>query len=318
MPPGRRHPCCCRSTRCGRRPGRLIRPRAAGSASRAEPPAHHPAPPWARPPIANRGSESILSVEEELAKGGFTTGSMRQMLFTNRSRVAELAAADTARMCAAFPGGMAPSAGGPVDVTPACAALSTWDHTYSLDSRGSLLFERFIMRLVPSAPVPASLPWKVPFDPRNPLTTPNTLDIDRANVQQAFGDAAAELRAANIPLDARLGDHQTVTRGGQRIPLPGGSWQMGILNVIHPVWHPLAGNVEVATGTTYLQVVGFGGSACPNVTTLLASSQSADPTSPYHADQTAMFSTGQWVPSRFCEESILASPALRVVRLTKK
>ncbi|SCL47893.1 acyl-homoserine-lactone acylase [Micromonospora eburnea] len=264
-----------------------------------------------------RTRESLLSVEEGLAEGGFTAASMRQMLFTNRSRVAELAAADTARMCAEFPGGLAPSTGGPVDVTGACAALASWDHTYSLDSRGSLLFERFVMKLVPSAPVPASLPWRVPFDPQAPLTTPNTLDTGRADVQRAFGDAVAELRAAGIPLDARLGDHQTVTRGNQRIPLPGGSWQMGILNVVHPVWHPQAGNVEVATGSTYIQVVAFDGSGCPNVTTLLASSQSADPTSPYHADQTAMFSNGQWVQSRFCEESDLAAPASRVVRLTK-
>lgn len=265
-----------------------------------------------------RTRESLLSVEEGLAAGGFTVASMQRMLFANRSRVAELAAEDTARMCAAFPDGLAPSASGPIDVAPACEALRTWDHSYSLDSRGSLLFERFIMRLVPSAPVPASLPWKVPFDPQAPLTTPNTLDIDRPAVQQAFGDAAADLRGANIPLDARLGDYQTVTRNGERIPLPGAAWQLGILDVVHPVWHPGAGNVEVGTGTTYLQVVAFNGDDCPTVQTLLASSQSADPTSPYYADQTKLFSAGRWVPSRFCERDVLAAPGLRTVRLTMR
>lgn len=262
-----------------------------------------------------RTREAVISVEEGLSRGGFTRESMQRMLFANRSRVAELAADDTARMCAAFPDGLAPSTGGPVDVRTACQALADWDHTYSLDSRGSLLFERFVMKLVPSAPVPASLPWKVPFDPANPLTTPNTLDTDRADVRLAFGNAAAELRAANIPLDAPLGDHQGVTRNGARIPLPGGAWQLGVLNVIHPVWDPARGNVEVSTGSTYLQVVAFGASRCPDVATLLASSQSADPTSPYHADQTRMFSAGQWATGRFCEADIRASPALRVVHL---
>lgn len=262
-----------------------------------------------------RTREAILSVEEGLRRGGFTRESIQRMLFADRSRVAVLAAQDTARMCAAFPDGMAPSSGGPVDVSSACRALARWDHSYTLDSRGSLLFERFVMKLAPSAPVPASLPWKVPFDPANPLTTPNTLDIDRADVQLAFGNAAAELRAANIPLDARLGDYQRVTRAGEQIPLHGAAWQMGILNVIHPVWDPARGNVEVGTGTAYLQAVAFGKGRCPDVATLLASSQSADPTSPYHADQTKLFSAGRWVPGRFCEADIKASPHLRVVHL---
>lgn len=262
-----------------------------------------------------RTREAILSVEEGLSQGGFTRESMQRMLFANRSRVAVLAARDTARMCAAFPDGLAPSAGGPVDVSGACRALAAWDHSYSLDSRGSLLFERFVMKLASGAPVPTTLPWKVPFDPANPLTTPNTLDIDRADVQLAFGNAAAELRAANIALDARLGDYQRVTRAGEQIPLPGGAWQLGILNVIHPVWDPARGNVEVSTGTAYLQVVAFGASRCPDVATLLASSQSADPTSPHHADQTRMFSAGRWAAGRFCEADIRASPQLRVVRL---
>lgn len=264
-----------------------------------------------------RTRESLISVETALAAGGFTRESMQQMLFTNRSRVAELAAADTAKMCAAFPDGMAPSSTGAlVDVRTACDALATWDHTYSLDSRASLLFERFVMKMVPSAPVPRSLPWKVPFDPQNPLTTPNTLDIDSATVQKAFGDAAAELQAANIPLDAKLREYQAVTRGAEQIPLPGGSWQMGVLNVMHPVWDPARGNVEVGTGSAYIQVVAFNDkNACPDSATLLASSQSADPASPYYSDQTKMFSAGQWVQARFCEKDILASPELRVVQL---
>lgn len=262
-----------------------------------------------------RTREGILSVEEAMRTGGFTRQSMQEMLFADRSRVAVLAADDTARMCHAFPEGQAPSSVGPIDVRQACQALATWDHTYSLDSRGSLLFERFVMRLVPASPVPDSLPWKNPFDPQNPLTTPNTLDIDRPDVQEAFGDAAADLRGAGIPLDAKLGDHQTVTRGTERIPVPGAAWQMGILNVLHPRWDPARGNIEVGTGSTYIQVVSFGRKHCPDAVTLLASSQSADPTSPYYADQTTMFSAGQWVPARFCEKDIMASPSLRTVHL---
>ncbi len=75
---------------------------------------------------------------------------------------------------------------------------------------------------------------------------------------------------------------------------------------------------EVESGTGYLQAVGWNDSGCPEAKTLLAYAQSADPTSPHHADQTALFSTGQWVTFRFCEKDILHSPELRVVTVTER
>ena len=38
--------------------------------------------------------------------------------------------------------------------------------------------------------------------------------------------------------------------------------------------------------------------------------QSAKPSSPYHADQTKLLAAGQWVPERFTEDQIAASPGL--------
>ncbi|MFD9964412.1 penicillin acylase family protein [Amycolatopsis sp. NPDC058986] len=260
---------------------------------------------------SDRTREALITTEETLAHGGFTTESMRATLFADRSRTAELAAADTAKMCAAFPGGQAPSSQGPVPVGPACAALANWDHHYTLDSRGSLLFQRFAQRLGG----PAGSPWRVPFDPAHPLTTPNTLDTASAAVQQAFGDAVAELRAAGIPADAPLGEHQGVTRDGERIPLHGAPGTVGVLNVLTPVWQGAAGNAEVVHGSSFIQVVGFGPEPCPDASTLLTYSQSQDPTSPYFSDQTKLFSKGQWVRDRFCAADILGSPALRTVIL---
>ena len=150
-----------------------------------------------------RTREALLTAE----KGGFTTDSMKKMLFTDHSLFADLTAADLAKLCASFPGGQAPSSAGPVPVGPACEALAKWDHTYSLDSRGSLLFQRFAARL---GNVDR---FTVPFDPKAPLTTPNTLNVANADVQTAFGDALADLRAAGLPADARL-------RTARRSPAP--------------------------------------------------------------------------------------------------
>ncbi|WP_020666302.1 penicillin acylase family protein [Amycolatopsis nigrescens] len=257
-----------------------------------------------------RTREALSRVEEVLSGKGFSTDSMKELLFAEHSKMAELAAPDAAKMCAAFPDGQAPSAHGPVDVRTACDALAGWDHSYRLDSLGSLLFERFVLNLGS-----AGGQWLTAFDPADPVRTPNTLNTGAAAVQTAFGNAAAELRDAGIPLDARLADYQSVTRNGVRIPLHGAPHQLGVLDVISPVWDARRGNVEVSTGSSFLQVVAFGRDACPDASTLLTYSQSADPTSPYFADQTELFSRGEWARGRFCERDILASPALHVVPL---
>ncbi|MEU8925307.1 penicillin acylase family protein [Kitasatospora sp. NPDC048545] len=267
---------------------------------------------------STRTQEAVTAAERRLAGTdglpgrGFSLRTMQQTLFSDHSRVAELALADTGRMCAGFTDGTAPSAAGPVDVTAGCTALRGWDGRYTEDSRGSLLFERFALRL---ARIPGG-PWQKPFDPADPIATPNTLAVARPEVRQAFGDAAAELRAAGIPLDAPLGEHQYVTRADRRIPVHGAPDLLGVLNVVEPVWDSAAGNTEVRYGSSFVQVVEFpAGAGLPRVTTLLTYSQSSDPTSPHHADQTALFSAGRWVSERFTEAQILASPDLAVTVL---
>ncbi|WIV53083.1 penicillin acylase family protein [Amycolatopsis nalaikhensis] len=252
-----------------------------------------------------RTREALLTAE----KGGFTTDSMKKMLFADHSLLADLTAADLAKLCASFPDGQAPSSSGPVPVGPACDALASWDHTYTLDTRGSLLFQRFAARLG------GVDRFSVPFDPQAPLTTPNTLNVGGAGVRQAFGDALVELRTAGLAPDAKLRDGQAVTRNGERIPIHGAQGFLGVLNVMTPVWDPARGNVEVEHGSSYIQVVGFSGHGCPDSSTLLTYSQSSNPKSPYFSDQTKLYSRGEWVKERFCEADIVRSPALRVVVL---
>ncbi|WP_435253170.1 penicillin acylase family protein [Streptomyces tendae] len=260
-----------------------------------------------------RTQEAITATERRLAGTdglpgeGFSLRTMQQTLFGDHSRVATLIGEDTVRMCGAFPDGRAPSAGGPVDVSDGCRALAAWDGTYRADSRGSLLFARFVARL---ASVPGG-PWRTPFDAADPVGTPRGLTVERPEVQKAFGDAAAELRAAGIPLDGRLGDHQYVTRNGERIPVHGAPHVLGVLDVITPVWDPKAGNTEVVHGSSFIQVVAFPGGRGPRAATLLTYSQSANPHSPHYADQTRLFSEGRWVTDRFTPAEIDSAPGLR-------
>lgn len=256
-----------------------------------------------------RTRQAITEIENQL--GGFTRESMQDMLFADRSFQGAQTAAAAASLCASFPDGQAPtSSGGTVPVGSACTALSTWDRTMTVDSRGGLLFERFWLRA-------GGLPdlWQVPFDPASPVATPNTLNTANPAVAVALGDAIAELRAAGIAPEAPLGEGHYVVRAGTRYPIHGGDGSQGVLNMIQAVWDPAAGDTEVVHGSSHIQVVSFGHGRCPDAATLLTYSQSSDTTSPHLADQTALFSQSQWVRTRFCEKDILSSPALTVVRL---
>ncbi|GAA3880966.1 hypothetical protein GCM10023084_37390 [Streptomyces lacrimifluminis] len=109
---------------------------------------------------------------------------------------------------------------------------------------GALLFARFWRQLLGA--VPSAQRWKVPFSAADPVGTPNTLNTDAPGFTRALADAVTELRAAGIPLNARLGDHQYLVRKGQRLPVGSGTESLGVWNKIEPVWtRPTA-----VTGTT--------------------------------------------------------------------
>ncbi|MGW4171268.1 penicillin acylase family protein [Streptomyces chartreusis] len=261
--------------------------------------------------LRTRGAiEDVAAMAE---RGGLTVRDLERQEFRNRVPAADLAVADTAKACAALPGGTATGSDGKaVDVSAACAVLAHWDRTMDTGSRGALLFDRFWRKL--SAKVPAAQRWKVPFSAADPVRTPNTLNTGAPGFATALADAVAELRAAGIALDSRLGEHQVVVRNGQRIPVPGGTEGMGVWNKIEPVWDQARGGyTEVTTGSSHIQAVGWDGSRCPVARTLLTYSQSSNPNSAHFSDQTRLFSGEKWVTARFCEKDILASPELRVM-----
>ncbi|MGY1503173.1 penicillin acylase family protein [Streptomyces sp. QTS52] len=258
---------------------------------------------------------AVADVAALAAKGNLTVADLQEQQFANRSTSGALAAGDAARACAALPGGTATgSAGTAVDVSQACGVLASWDRTMNSDSRGALLFDRFWRKLLGA--VPSAQRWKVPFSAADPVGTPNTLNTDAPGFAKALADAVTELRAAGIPLDARLGDHQYVVRKGQRLPVGGGTESLGVWNKIEPVWDTVNGGYrDNAFGSSHIQAVGWDGSRCPVARTLLTYSQSSNPNSPHFADQTRLFSAEKWVRARFCEKDILSSPGLRVIRV---
>ncbi|MEU9236211.1 penicillin acylase family protein [Streptomyces subrutilus] len=264
-------------------------------------------------PRSLRTRGAIEDVAAMAAKGRLTVADLQKQQFANRAPAGDLAAADAAKACAALPGGTATASDGTaVDVSAACPVLAGWDRTADSGSRGALLFDRFWRRL--TATTAAKDLWLVPFSAADPVRTPRTLNQAAPGIGRALADAVAELKAAGAALDAPLGEHQFVVRGGEKLPVGGGTEALGVWNKIEAPWNAAAGGYpEVLHGSSHVQAVGWNGGRCPVARTLLTYSQSANPNSPYYADQTRMFSQERWVTSRFCERDILTSPKLKVV-----
>ncbi|MEU7554227.1 penicillin acylase family protein [Streptomyces sp. NPDC044571] len=264
-------------------------------------------------PRSLRTRGAVEDVAAMAARGRLTVADLQAQQFANRVPAGELAAADAAKACAALPGGTATASDGrTVDVTAACAVLAGWDRTADTGSRGALLFDRFWRRL--TAGTAAKDLWLVPFSAADPVRTPRTLNPAAPGIGRALADTVAELAAAGIAPDAPLGAHQFVVRGGQRLPVSGGTEALGVWNKIEAPWDAAAGGYpEVVHGSSHIQAVGWDGGHCPVARTLLTYGQSSNPLSPHSADQTRLLSGERWVTSRFCERDILASPQLKVV-----
>ncbi|MFE4258604.1 penicillin acylase family protein [Streptomyces sp. NPDC056883] len=264
-------------------------------------------------PRSLRTRGALEDVSAMADRGGLTVADLQEQQFANRVPAGDLAAADAAVACAALPGGTATgSDGATVDVSAACGVLAAWDRKADSTSRGALLFDRFWRKL--TASTAAKDLWLVPFDAADPVRTPRTLNRAAPGIGRALADTVTELRAAGIAPDALLGDHQFVVRGGQKLPVGGGTEALGVWNKIEAPWNAAGGGYpEVVHGSSHIQAVGWDGGRCPVARTLLTYGQSSNPNSPYSADQTRLFSRERWVKARFCERDILTSPRLKVV-----
>jgi acyl-homoserine-lactone acylase len=260
-----------------------------------------------------RTRSGLVMVQEVLQNHGlFTRQKLQDLLFSDRQHSWELTKPDVLAMCSRFPGGFAPSESGPVDVSAACAALAHWNGRDSLDARGALVFRRFWSRATAvQAPVEGAYQrtpiWTTPFSASDPVHTPRGLNTANPFVLKAFGDAVNDLTAAHIPVDGRLGDYQKDVRpDGTVIPIHGGPGTLGVFDALNVTWDPVKGYAsQVPHGSSFIQAVQFDGSGCPDARTLLTYSQSPDPTNPHYADQTRLFSRGEWVTDLFCARDVL-------------
>lgn len=257
----------------------------------------------------------IAELDAQRGKASFTRERLQDTMLSNRSYAAELALDATVDMCRELEGGRAAASDGTVvDVREACDALASWNGRMDKNSRGALLFSRYWTSATALTAEDDSL-WSVPFDADDPVNTPNTLAVANPAIARALADAVLELGAAGIALDDELGDHQFVVRNDERIPLGGGTDELGVVNLLNAPF-TAEGFTEPLRGSTYMHVVELG-APCPSAALLLTYSQSTEPSSAHHRDLTAAYSNKGWLEERFCEDDILRSPELEIVEVPR-
>ena len=193
--------------------------------------------------------------------------------------------------------------------TEACAALAAWDGRSDRGSRGTHLFEAFVANLPSALPVAGvNTIWTTQFDPADPFGTPRGLNTLDPQVVQAMQDAIDQVRDAGVAFDARWGRLQVAgDRGAPAIPLGGGSGgTVGNANVLTSYFpEQNDGRYRPVTyGSSHIQAIAFRRKGAPIARTILTYSQSEDPTSRFHADQTRLFSQEKWVRFAWTDKQI--------------
>jgi acyl-homoserine-lactone acylase len=279
-----------------------------------------------RTPRSLRTRIGLIMVQQRLADtdgldgNRFTRQQLQDMVFSDRQYAGELWRDQLVQLCESAPGGHLMGSNGPVDVSGACQPLADWDLHENLDSRGAILFRRFVTHAFDNPAGIANPPtgdlsvFSTPFDPANPVNTPSGLNIASPRVQQSLADAVSDLDGAGIPYDAPLGDYQYEMRGDEKIPIHGGPGDPnGQFNAINVSWSDgsdgPAGFTNVPHGSSFVMVTSFNG-GCPDDRSILTYSESENPNSPYFADQTRMFSKKQWVDPPFCADEVNNNPDL--------
>ena len=269
--------------------------------------------------------------------GRFTLEELQGAMFSNQEMLERLLRDAVVERCNTVT--QVTYEGRPVDIQDICNVIATWDGMANLDSVGAVAWREFIGDFDSEDLVDAGDLFAVPFDPENPVNTPNTLARKRKRdpVLQALAAAVTRLEQAGLAVDVTLRECQYTLKGEEAIPVHGGHGFEGLFNVVGFVDDPLynstllpkVAQAEVVNDRTDLSTEGYlmnyGASfvmaleftdAGPRAKALLTYSQSANSESPFYADQTRLYSEEIWRDIRFSEADIASDPALVVYELS--
>jgi len=256
--------------------------------------------------------EDRVAGKDGLPGTKMTADHMHKLFYQSRSYTAESMVADLVADCEA--NNSVDVDGTSVDLTEACAVLKAWDKTASLDSRGGHIFRQFsgkLPRVFQVSFLPQAAVWKTPFDAGDPVNTPAGLNMTD-DLRVALAKGVADIQAAGMALDARLGDIQfDVDAKGNRIPLAGGPYNF---HKLYPTTPLSAGYTRVGGGDSHIFLIELTEQG-PKAKMVVAYSQSTEPTSGAYLDQLALYGNGQWIDLPFTDAEIESDPAYKLIEL---
>jgi acyl-homoserine-lactone acylase len=171
------------------------------------------------------------------------------------------------------------------EVARAIDVIAAWDKTVAPESRGGVLFETWWRRYNGRGTQPYAEPWT----PSRPIETPRGLS-DAARAVDAFKWATDETKRRYGALDAAWGDVHRVRRGSVDVPVGGCASDEGCFRVLTYA-ATSDGKLEATGSDGWILAVEFGDE--PRAYSVLAYGESPNPSSPFFADQAAMFARGE-------------------------
>jgi acyl-homoserine-lactone acylase len=184
------------------------------------------------------------------------------------------------------------------EIAQAIDFLAAWDNTVAADSRGGLLFETWWTRY--RSLMRGENLHAVEWSDDEPATTPRGL-ADAVRAAEAFAWAVPETASRYGRWDVAWGEVHRVRRGDVDVPVGGCGGALGCFRVLNFSAEP-DGKRVANGGDGWIIAVEFGDQ--PRAYSVLAYGQSPDPTSPYHADQAALFAANRLKPVLWAEEDI--------------
>jgi acyl-homoserine-lactone acylase len=253
--------------------------------------------------------------------GGINIEQLKDMMFDSGSYAATLTLGGFTTACEGVADWNAYGAN-TAQYAEACGLLGSWDGRFRGESVGGHIFYESFVRFADDFGITGVIGagvsddyWLVPFDANDPVHTPRDLDLANPVLIEALRTALAagvdRLVTASLPMNAPWEDLQFRIVGDERIPIHGmdgklGFSAMGSTLVDGVGYIPTGGN-------SYMQVVTWDDSECPEAYALLSYSQSSDPASPFYADQTRAYSEGTWPEFPFCDAEVRAAQVTREV-----
>ena len=191
------------------------------------------------------------------------------------------------------------------DTAAALALLKRWNNTASPDARGAVLFEVWWQRY--STGLPDSMRYAQRWMAADPLRTPRGLS-DAARAADAFGWAVTETARRYGTWDVAWGEVNRVRRGTVDVPVGGCTGALGCFRVLQFRTDP-DGKRAAMGGDGWVLAVEFG--EIPRAYSVLAYGESSRETSPWFADQAAMFARGELKRVLFAASEVDAGAVLR-------